>query len=240
MTSKNTKTKPARRTKPTAPAIPNNVMKVIAGEGDNVAMATAAAILAPEFRHAITASQIHKAQFGKMEGSPGYGDFAEVFNKVGVNARKGDVRMASELLAAQALTLDSIFTEMARRMALNTGEYMGAMETYARIAMKAQSQSRATLEALTKLHQPREQTVRHVHVNEGGQAVIADQFHHHAGGQENAESGEQPHATGTSAAGSGPAMLGHDAQGNGLPIPCDQGGEAMPDARRQRQRRAQG
>lgn len=34
---------------------------------------------------------------------------------------------------------------------------------------------RATLEALAKLDQPREQTVRHVHVdNRGGQAVIAE------------------------------------------------------------------
>ena len=97
--------------------------------------------------------------------------------------------------------------------------------------------SRPAPEALANLHQPREQTVRHVHVNEGGQAVIADQFHHHAGGHQNAESAEQPHAAGTGAAGSGPAMLGHDAQGNGLPIPVDQGGEAMPNARRQGQQR---
>lgn len=53
------------------------------------------------------------------------------------------------------------------------------------MAMKAQSNARTTIEALTKLHQPREQTVRHVHVNQGGQAVVADQFHHHAGGQQN-------------------------------------------------------
>lgn len=38
---------------------------------------------------------------------------------------------------------------------------------------------RATLEALAKLHQPREQTVKHVHVNEGGRAIVADQIHQH-------------------------------------------------------------
>lgn len=228
MTAKNTKAKPARRTKGTAPAQPNNAMKVHAKEGDNVATATAAAILAPEFRHAVTASQIHKPQFGSMEGSPGFGDYADVLDKVSERARKGDLAMASELLAAQALTLDNIFTEMARRMALNMGEYLGATETYARIAMKAQAQSRATLEALTKLHQPREQTVRHVHVNEGGQAVIADQFHHHAGGQENGKAADQSHATG--AAGVGPALLGADPFGNGMPIPSREGAEAVPNA----------
>jgi hypothetical protein len=225
MTAKNSKAKPARRTKATPPAQPNNAMKVHAKEGDNVATATAAAILAPEFRHAVTASQIHKPQFGSMEGTPGFGDYADVLDKVSERARKGDLAIASELLAAQALTLDNIFTEMARRMALNMGEYLGATETYARIAMKAQAQSRATLEALTKLHQPREQTVRHVHVNEGGQAVIADQFHHHAGGHQNGKAADQSHATG--AAGIGPAMLGADPFGNGVPIPSREGEAAM-------------
>jgi hypothetical protein len=185
MTTKNTKAKATGQTKTTTPALPNNALNVHAKEGDNVAVATAAAILPPEFRHAITTAQILKTQFGFVEGSPGFGDCADVLDRVSERARKGDLAMASELPAAQALTLDSVFTEMARRMALNMGEYLGATETYARIAMKAQAQSRATLEALAKLHQPREQTVRHVHVNEGAQAVIADEFHHHTGGQKN-------------------------------------------------------
>ena len=86
---------------------------------------------------------------------------------------------------------------------------------------------------VAELVQPREQTVRHVHVNEGGQAVIADQFHHHTGGKLNAESTEQPHAAGTGAAGGGSAMLGHDAQGYVLPVSGNQGGKAVQDARRQ-------
>ena len=75
------------------------------------------------------ASQILKSQFGNMDGSPGYGDYADVLDTVSERARKGDLAIASKLLAAQALTLDNIFTEMARRMALNMGEYLGATET---------------------------------------------------------------------------------------------------------------
>lgn len=228
MTAKNAKTKPARRTKATAPAQPNNNLNVYRGEDETAEFATARSILAPHFRHAVTASQIHKAQFGSMEGAPGYGDYADAIRAKGEQAAKGDLAFASRMLAAQAVTLDNIFTEMARRMALNMGEYLGATETYARIAMKAQAQSRATLEALTKLHQPREQTVRHVHVNEGGQAVIADQFHHHARGQENGKAADQSHATG--AAGVGPALLGADPFGNGVPIPSREGAEAVPNA----------
>ena len=230
MAAKIPKAKPARRTNPAVLTAPNNVLKVYAKDGDNLPLATAAAILAPEFRHAATASQIHKSQFGATEGSPGLGDYSDAIAKVGELATKGDLAFASEMLAAQSLTLDSIFTEMARRMALNFGEYIGATETYARIAMKAQAQSRTTLEALAKLHQPREQTVRHVHVNEGGQAVIADQFHHHGGGLENAEASKQSHATG--AAGESTALRGEDAEGNGVPISRREGSETVPHARR--------
>ena len=228
MTAKVTRAKKAK-----APATPaaNDTLKVYAKDGDNLPLATAAAILAPAFRHGVTASQIHKSQFGSMEGAPGYGDYADAIAKSGDRAAKGDLAIASGLLAAQAMTLDNIFTEMARRMALNMGDYLGATETYARIAMKAQAQSRATLEALAKLHQPREQTVRHVHVNEGGQAVITDEFHHHTGGAgENEKIGEQSHATG--AAGIGPAMLGTDPCGNGVPIPSREGEATMQNARR--------
>lgn len=110
------------------------------------------------------------------------------------------------------------------------GDYINATERYGRLALKAQSNCRSTLETLAKLHQPREQTVRHVHVNEGGQAVIADQFHHHDGGIKNAESDEQSHTTG--ATGQSPAMLGADPFGNGVPIPGGEREAALSDARR--------
>lgn len=134
------------------------------------------------------------------------------------------------MLATQAQTLDAIFTEMARRSAINMGDYIKASETYMRVALKAQANCRATLEALAKLHQPREQTVRHVHVYEGGQAVIADQFHHHRGANENGKIGKQSHATG--AAGPDATLPTPDPLGNGVPIAGGEGQATMPDARR--------
>jgi hypothetical protein len=150
-------------------------------------------------------------------------------------AKAGDLSHQKAILAAQADALNSIFTEMARRAALNMGEYIGATETYLRLGLKAQAQCRANIEALDSLTSGRVQTVKHVHVSEGGQAVIADSIHHHAGGKENAESNEQPHATG--AAGTCPPLLGHDAQGSGLPISSSEGQPAMQNARGQGQRR---
>jgi hypothetical protein len=133
----------------------------------------------------------------------------------------GDLTYLRQMLAAQAITLNSIFTEMARRGGANMGEYIKAMETYLRLAMKAQAQSRATIEALERLTNGHVQTVKHVHVNEGGQAVIADQFHHHGGGSQNGRSIKQPHATGET--GEGFPMPSPDPKGDAVPIASGQG-----------------
>ena len=220
----------ARKAKAPVKAQTNNSLTVNQGESETPEFATARAILAPHFRHAVTASQIHKAQFGSLEGGPGHADYADAIRAKGDAAAKGELCFASRMLSAQAVTLDNIFTEMARRMALNMVDYLSASETYARIALKAQAQSRATLEALAKLHQPREQTVRHVHVNEGGQAVIADEFHNHGGGAENGKSAKQSDAT--DPAGTITALPSPDPFGRGVPISSGEGAETVPDARR--------
>ena len=209
---------------------PNDALNVPQRENEREHFATAKAIIAPDFRHGITTARIMKPQFGASSIAPGIGDYADAIQERADSAAKGDLAFASRMLAAQAMTLDTIFTEMARRMAMNMGEYLGATDTYARIAMKAQAQSRATLEALAKLHQPREQTVRHVHVNEGGQAVIADQFHHHTGVKETGKNAEQCHATG----GAGPdaSLPSPDPLGWGVPIPSGEREAALPNARR--------
>lgn len=215
------------------PRQPNTAFQVARAEGDSVDLATAKAFLRPDFRHGMAFSDMQRGFIGTLDFSPSGLDFTDAITDIADKAAKGDLAFVSRMLAAQAITLDNVFAEMTRRMALNMGEYMGPTETYARIALKAQANSRATLEALTKLHQPREQTVRHVHVNEGGQAVIADQFHHHAGGTENGQSTEQPQATGTGTAGAVTALPSPDPLGNGVPIPCRERKRPVPDARRQ-------
>lgn len=193
-------------------------------------------MVAPFLRHGVLGHAVCSKGFGDLPGDPNFGDFMAAMEAMAKAARGGDLTLATDLLLAQALSLDSMFVELARRSTANFGEYPLVAERYARLAFKAQSNSRAAIEALAKLHQPREQTVRHVHVNEGGQAVIADNIHHHGGGNEIAKSNGQPHAT--DAACQSPALLGQDPQGNGLPIASGEGQQAMPDARRQGERRS--
>lgn len=175
----------------------------------------------PEMRHSMAAMQF-TAPFMGEEAE--WSDLTTAYQKQLSNAAQGNLDNISRMLMAQALTLDSIFTRMAERAAANMREFPDATKKYMLLALKAQSNSRATLEALARIHQPREQIVKHVNVNEGGQAVFAREIHQHKEPGSDDERASQPHAT-------GPAMLGQDAEGSGVPVARDQGQEAVPDAR---------
>lgn len=189
-------------------------------------------MLSPFARHA-AASLIFGSAAYEGTGLSGPDLMPAVF-KFAKQAENGDLSTASHLLMSQALTLDNVFTELLRQSALNMGQYPNATERFMRLAFKAQANSRATVEALAKLHQPREQTVKHIHLNHGAQAVVADQFHHHGGGKN--ENDEQPHEP-NGAARIGPALLGPDQKRNALPMSGDERQEALPASRRGQSRR---
>ena len=67
----------------------------------------------------------------------------------------GDISEVKHLLLSQAVACQAIFYEMARRASLNMGTHLEATETYTRLALRAQSQSRATLETLAEIVKPR-------------------------------------------------------------------------------------
>jgi hypothetical protein len=66
----------------------------------------------------------------------------------------GNLSGLEATLTAQAVALDAIFNEMARRAALNMGEYINATEVYLRLSLKAQAQCRATLQTLFEMKNP--------------------------------------------------------------------------------------
>jgi hypothetical protein len=84
----------------------------------------------------------------------------------------GDLSGMEAMLTSQATTLDSIFTEMARRAAMNMGEYPKAADLYLRLALKAQSQCRTTVEALAEIKVPRHVAfVRQANIAHGPQQI---------------------------------------------------------------------
>ena len=84
----------------------------------------------------------------------------------------GNLYRCEAMLMAQAHALQSIFMNLSRRAALNMGEHLGATETYLRLALKAQSQCRTTLEALAEIKNPRPVAfVRQANIAAGHQQI---------------------------------------------------------------------
>lgn len=131
------------------------------------------------------------------------------------------------LLVQMYVTHDAAIRALSQ---LGSAEWVPHMQTFGNLATKLLRTSQGQMETLARMRRGGEQVVRHVHVdNRGGQAVIAENVH--TGGKGNGKIDDQSHATG--AAGIGPALLGADPFGNGVPIPSREGAEAVPYARRQ-------
>ena len=98
-------------------------------------------------------------------------DLLEVMTRECTDVHGGDLRRVESMLISQAHSLDVIFASMARRAALNAGEYMGAAETYLKLALKAQSQCRATLETLATIKNPPVVFAKQANIANGPQQV---------------------------------------------------------------------
>lgn len=84
----------------------------------------------------------------------------------------GDLKGAEVLLVTQAAALNTLFFELTRRSGLNMGEHMVAMETYMRLALRAQTQCRATLETLAAIKNPPVVFAKQANINNGGQQQV--------------------------------------------------------------------
>lgn len=112
------------------------------------------------------------AQHSGVAGGTELNELVKSTRAVVGRAAKGETDQADGLLTSQAIALNAVFLEMSRRAALNMGQHMGAMETYMRLALKAQSQCRTTLETLAEIKNPRAVAfVKHANIAGGHQQV---------------------------------------------------------------------
>lgn len=129
------------------------------------------------------------------------------------------------LLVQMYVTHDAAIRTLSQ---LGAADWVPTAQMYGNLATKLLRTSQGQMETLARMRRGGEQVVRHVHVdNRGGQAVIAENVH--TGGKGNGKVDDQSHATG--AAGVGPALLGADSFGKGVPVPSREGAEAVPYAR---------
>ncbi|WP_052134701.1 hypothetical protein [Collimonas arenae] len=99
-----------------------------------------------------------------------------VANQYSARIEKGDLSCLESMLGAQAFALNAIFNNLAKRAQANIGTNTGAMDVYLRLALKAQSQCRTTVEALSEIKSPRAAATfikqanvgQNVQVNNGG------------------------------------------------------------------------
>ena len=99
-------------------------------------------------------------------------DMVESLQAAGEAVNRNDLAAAERMLYAQAVTLNAIFNEMARRAALNMGEYPDAVDRYMRLGLRAQAQCRTTIEALHEMKNPRPVAfVQQANIAHGAQQV---------------------------------------------------------------------
>jgi len=108
------------------------------------------------------------------KGSLGEVSLGEILVSLNERAAKisaGDLTRVEVMLAGQAAALNTMFAELARRGALNMGEHIGATETYLKLALRAQSQCRATLETLAAIKNPPVVFAKQANIAHGPQQV---------------------------------------------------------------------
>ena len=121
--------------------------------------------LRPTVQAALTLLDYNKG-FGELSVNTLVNDLVEQCEL----ANKGDLSRAEALLIAQAHTLDAIFHELARRA--QRVEYLNQFDVNLRLALKAQSQCRATLETLATIKNPQAIAfVRQANIANGPQQV---------------------------------------------------------------------
>ena len=114
---------------------------------ENKGVVIARKVLRPTVQAAVTLKEYGKA-YGDLDLS-GLIDALTVQTKA---ASGGDLERGEAMLATQAHTLDAIFNNLARR-AINA-EYMNHLDLYLKLALRAQSQCRATWETLSAMKNP--------------------------------------------------------------------------------------
>ena len=105
---------------------------------------------------------------GTPEGTIKASDMATELMLAGNEVVNGDLDRIERTLTSQFLTLDAIFANLAERS--KRQEYLKQMETYLRLALKAQAQARSTAEALALLKNP-QPYIKQANIAQGHQQV---------------------------------------------------------------------
>lgn len=95
-------------------------------------------------------------------------DMVKAMSKAAKEVANGNLNRVEAMLVSQAISLDAMFQSLALRA--NKAEYMKNLEAFMRLALKAQSQCRTTIEAIGLLKNPGTY-IRQANIAQGHQQV---------------------------------------------------------------------
>ena len=124
-----------------------NSIGVVFKPGEDEEAAIARAVIRPSVQAAVTLREYDKS-FGDLDLA---GMIDSLLEQITLSS-SGDLKRAEAMLTAQAHTLDAIFNNLAQRAI--RAEYMRNLECYLKLALRAQSQCRATWETLATIKNP--------------------------------------------------------------------------------------
>ena len=119
--------------------------------GDSLEEKVAAITVDPSMKAALTA-HLYTTNLGKIDALA----LVDRVQALTDEASAGDMSHFESMLASQAIALDAIFHRLASQANQNVGHYAGATDTYLRLGLKAQAQSRSAIESLAAIKAPRQ------------------------------------------------------------------------------------
>lgn len=109
------------------------------------------------------------AEYGKTFGDQDVSELMEELIISMDDINKGDLKRCENMLLGQAYALQSIFMNLSRKA--NIQEHMKNIDAFLRLALKAQSQCRATLETLAAIKNPPVIFAKQANISSGHQQV---------------------------------------------------------------------
>ena len=107
---------------------------------------------------------------GKFAGATDLGELVKDFREQVTQVQNGDMSRPEAMLYGQAVTLQTLFTNLTRRAA--NQDHLKQFQAHLTLALKAQSQCRSTLEALAEMKNPRPVSfVTQANISNGPQQV---------------------------------------------------------------------
>ena len=106
------------------------------------------------------------------EHSPGQTDFFASTAEICGEISKGNLKSVETMLMTQALSLNLLSNAMMSRATRSLAINFDRAEAYMRLALKAQNQSRMTLETLANVKNPPVVYARQANINNGGQQQV--------------------------------------------------------------------